>query len=208
MKSLEVFAVQRPSKMRRYEKIVIGFSNNDYAGVLLPHTDALVVMLAIANHRMHRILVDTGSAADILNRSTFDLMKIDQGKLVPARCPLVGFAGEQVMLIGSIELQVTAGTPRKQKIIMVKFLVVDGQSAYNAILDRIALNELKVVTSIPHLCMKFLTNEGVRIVNGDQKAARVFYNASLKGLPKRLLLARRPSQMGNSSHSWRSRPEI
>lgn len=112
------------------------------------------------------------------------------------------------MPIGSIELQVTARTPRKQKIIMVKFLVVEGQSAYNAILSRTFLNELKAVTSIPHLCMKFLTNEGVGIVKGDQKAARVCYNASLKGLPKRLLLARRPSQMGNSNHSWRSRPEI
>jgi hypothetical protein len=44
--------------MRRCEKTIIGFFEDDYAGVLLPHTDALVVTLIIANHKIHRILID------------------------------------------------------------------------------------------------------------------------------------------------------
>jgi hypothetical protein len=42
--------------------------------------------------------------------------------------------------------------------------------------------ELRVVTSISHLCMKFPTDEGVGLVRGEQKVARTCYNASLKGL--------------------------
>jgi hypothetical protein len=30
--------------------MIVGFSEDDYAGVSLPHTDALVVSLTIANH--------------------------------------------------------------------------------------------------------------------------------------------------------------
>ena len=57
--------------------MVIGFSNEDYAGVLLLHTDALVVTLTIANHNVHHILVDNGSSIDILYWSTFK--KLDLG---------------------------------------------------------------------------------------------------------------------------------
>jgi hypothetical protein len=50
---------------------------------------------------------------------------------------------------------------------MAKFLLVDHPSAYNAILGRMALNELKAITSTPHLKMKFPTEEGVGEVKGD-----------------------------------------
>jgi hypothetical protein len=88
--------------------------DDDYAGVSLPHTDALVLSLAIANHKIHRILIDTKSSVDILYKIAFELMKIEWRKIVPARHSLVGFLGEQVFPFGSIELPVMAGTyPRK-----------------------------------------------------------------------------------------------
>jgi hypothetical protein len=46
--------------------MIVGFSDEDYARVSLPHTDALVVLLTIANHQIRRILIDTESSADIL----------------------------------------------------------------------------------------------------------------------------------------------
>jgi hypothetical protein len=55
---------------------------------------------------------------------------------------------------------------------MVKFLLMDRSSAYNAIIGRTTLNELKVVMSSPHLSMKFPTAEGVGVVKGDQVATR------------------------------------
>lgn len=107
-------------------------------------------------------------------------MRIDEGKLIPTKGPLVGFSGEQVLPIGAIELPVMAGTTPQQKTIMVKFLVVDGRSAYNVMLGRLALNGLGAITSTLHLCMKFRTDAGVGIVRGDQKSACVCYNATLK----------------------------
>lgn len=52
-------------------------------------------------------------------------MDISRDKIVLARFPLMGFAGEQVQPFGSIELLVTAREHLRQKTIMVKFLVVD-----------------------------------------------------------------------------------
>jgi hypothetical protein len=90
-------------------------------------------------------------------------MKIPRDKVVPARYHLVGFSGEKVLAMGSIKLSVIAGTYSRQHIIMVKFLFVDRPSAYSAIFGRTALNELKAITSTPHLSMKVSTNEGVGI---------------------------------------------
>jgi hypothetical protein len=94
----------------------------------------------------------------------------------------MGFAGEKVLPIGSIELPVTAGSYLRERVIMVKFLLVDRPLAYNAIFGRTALNKLKDVTSTPHLSMKFSIDEGVMVVKGDQREAQRCYNTSLKNL--------------------------
>jgi hypothetical protein len=51
--------------------------------------------------------------------------KLSRDKVVPARYLMVGFAGEKVLPVGSIELSVTTGTYSRQRIIMVKLLLVD-----------------------------------------------------------------------------------
>ena len=63
---------------------------------------------------------------------------------------------------------------------MVDFLVINQPFAYNVIIDRPALNKLKIGTSTYHLKMKFPTAEGVGEVKGDQVVARKCYNTSLK----------------------------
>jgi hypothetical protein len=192
----EVYSVQKPPKSRKHDPMIVGFSNDDYAGVSLPHTDALVVTLTIANHQTRRILVDTESSADILFKSAFDYMGVPREKVLPVSCHLLGFAGENVLPLESIELPVTAGTYLRQKVIMVRFLIVDKISAYNAIIGRTALNDLKAITSTPHLSMKFPTEEGIRVVKGDQKEARRCYNLSLKSTPRQYNLGEKDKEDG------------
>jgi hypothetical protein len=70
------------------------------------------------------------------------------------------------------------------------------QTPYNAIIGRTALNDLKAVTSTPHLGMKLLTEEGVKVVKGDQKEARRCYNLSLKSTPKQRNLGEKAKEDG------------
>ena len=62
----EVYSLHRPLKTARIESFMLSFSEEDAQGVVMPHDDALVVTLTVANHAIHRILVDNGSSADIL----------------------------------------------------------------------------------------------------------------------------------------------
>ena len=136
--------------------------------------------MTVANHVIHQILVDNGSSADILYWLAFQQMGIDRDRIKPFGSPLVGFGGKQVYLIGIISLPLTVGTALKVSIVMVDFLVVDRLSAYNAIISRPGLNQLRAATSTYHLMMKFPTEERVGKVKGDQLVAKRCYNISMK----------------------------
>jgi len=115
MRNFEVYSVQKSPKLTKCETQIIEFSDDDYAGVSIPHTDTLVLTLDIANDKIRRILIDTRSSTDIQYKIAFEPMKIDQGKIVPTRQSLVGFSREQVFPFGFIELQVMAGTYSRKK---------------------------------------------------------------------------------------------
>ena len=46
--------------------LVLGFSDEDKVGTIQPHDDALVVTLRIGRYDVRRVMVDQGSAADIM----------------------------------------------------------------------------------------------------------------------------------------------
>jgi hypothetical protein len=57
-----VYSLHRPMKAAKMESVVLSFSEEDARGVVMPHDDALVVTVKVANHAIHRILVDNGSS--------------------------------------------------------------------------------------------------------------------------------------------------
>ncbi|GAV60165.1 hypothetical protein CFOL_v3_03696, partial [Cephalotus follicularis] len=122
---------------------VISFSKVDYEGVRLPHDDPVVVTLLVELFTMKRILIDNGSSADILYKHAFDQLRIPVNQLKPVKTPLVGFAGETIHPLGSINLSVVAGTAPRQTQVEMTFLVVDTPSPYNAIVGRPGLNFLE-----------------------------------------------------------------
>ncbi|GFZ10804.1 hypothetical protein Acr_22g0002020 [Actinidia rufa] len=148
----------------------ITFSNEDLRGLHLPHDDALVVSAIVANFNVQRILIDSGSSADILFISVFEKMKVGIDKLHPFHTPLIGFGGNTHPL-GWINLPITLGTELHQTIVWQDFIVVDCPSPYNAILGRPTLGRIKAITSTYHLKMKFPTLTGIGEVKGNQKTA-------------------------------------
>jgi hypothetical protein len=92
-------------------------------------------------------------------------MDISREKVIPTRYPLMGFVEEQVFLVGFIELPVIAGAEIEDYNGQIP--IDRPSSAYKANLGRTALNELKAITSMLHLKMKFSTEHGVKEVKGD-----------------------------------------
>ncbi|KAF8116945.1 hypothetical protein N665_0013s0004 [Sinapis alba] len=111
-------------------------------------------------YRCPKILVDTGSSADILFKSTLERMGIDQSEITKKKIPLVGFLGEATMTLGFINLAVKAVRITK----VIEFLVIDRAVSYNAIVGTPWLNSMRAIPSTFHLCVKFPTPRGIKTI--------------------------------------------
>ena len=74
--------------------------------VIIPHYDALVLTLCINNFDVHRVLVDPGSADDLLHLPTFQHMKVPLDHLSSAIKILSGFNEATTLTVGDIVLSV------------------------------------------------------------------------------------------------------
>ena len=149
------------------------FSKEDARGVKQLYDDHLVIMLMIKEFNTKRILVDNGSSIDIIYLSAFQQLKLDPGRLHLIDFPLVNFSGDKVYPKGIV------GTHPRQLTHQLDFLVVDCPSSYNVIIGRPTLNHWKATTSTYCLKVKFLTENGVVEVKGDQILAKECYRVML-----------------------------
>ncbi|KAL2531484.1 RNase H domain-containing protein [Abeliophyllum distichum] len=167
-----------PGKNERFSQNIT-FNDEDLEGVTCPHHDALVIVADIADFDVKRVLVDNGSAADVMSWEVFLGLKISPSKIKPVTTPLHGFGGATIIPEGTIELPVTLGTYPASVVIMTNFLLVKAPMAYNTIYGRTLLNAARAVVSTYHQVMKYPTSRGVGCVRGDQQASRRCYVDSI-----------------------------
>ncbi|KAL2497920.1 Uncharacterized protein Adt_23470 [Abeliophyllum distichum] len=83
----------------RPKALLISFTEKDEAGIHYPYCDALVVHAIVARNRLGRMLVDDGSAVNILFGSAFDQMDVDH-ELTAISELLFSFMGDRLILRG------------------------------------------------------------------------------------------------------------
>ncbi|XP_073137649.1 uncharacterized protein [Henckelia pumila] len=127
-----------PTSLPMYEIRTIqdglSFSDKDLENPRGAHNDALIISATISNFWVKKILVDSGSSADIIFHDAFVKLGISNAQLTPVNTPLVIFFGEIVEALGEVTLPLSLGSYPKRSTKMVKFLVVKPSSAYNVIL--------------------------------------------------------------------------
>ncbi|XP_064993950.1 uncharacterized protein LOC135630720 [Musa acuminata AAA Group] len=138
------------------------------------HDNALVIMARIANAQVRRIMIDTGSSADVLYLDAFQKLGLTKESLKPICSVLTGFTGDSVSLLGMVTLPLTLGAPPQTKTVM-STLVVDLPAAYNAILGHPTLNKIRAVVSTYHQTVKFPTPAGTGEVWGSPRESRRCY---------------------------------
>ncbi|XP_014493474.1 uncharacterized protein LOC106755772 [Vigna radiata var. radiata] len=108
-------------------------------------------------------------------------MALAEEAITPFHEQIVGFAGERVDTWGYLNLRTRLGTGDQSKEIRVRFLLVEANTSYNALLGHPCLNAFGAIVSTPHLAMKFPSGRGeICTVRADQKTTRQCYTASLK----------------------------
>ncbi|KAL2251409.1 uncharacterized protein LOC105173757 [Sesamum indicum] len=161
--------------------------------------DPMVVKLDIANFTVHKVMIDSGSSADIIFKNVVDKMGLENARLEPVKTPLVGFGGSEMASVGMIKLPVSMGEEPKRKTLMVKFLVVDTPFAYNVTLGRPGLNLFRAVISTYHMKMKFPAENGIGEVASDHKKARPYEVEHMKPSDDYKTMELVPSEQGKTT---------
>ncbi|KFK36506.1 hypothetical protein AALP_AA4G133100 [Arabis alpina] len=154
----------------------ITFDEQDTEGLDQPHNDPLVINLTVYDFNIARVLIDTGSSVDVIFKKTLERMKIDLSIIKGQPKPITGFSGEITMTMGTVRLPVQADNVKK----MVDFTVSDHPTIYNIIMGTPWLNQMQAVPSTYHLCLKFPTPIGVKMIWDNQKESHMCFMAEHK----------------------------
>ncbi|XP_034219224.1 uncharacterized protein LOC117630638 [Prunus dulcis] len=156
---------------------VIGFQKKDLIGLDMPHNDALVISIQIAQAMVDRIHADEGSAANILQLTVIQQMGLET-KINKLARSLTGFNGATTVTVGTIDLDVYS----PPVISLQTFMVINEVSPYNGILGRPWIGKINVITSATHQKIWYpIPGGGVGQINSDQAMAR---KCSAQGLKK------------------------
>ena len=100
----------KPKRTRLEAPLILGFSANDKIGTSQPYDNALVVTFRIDGYDVKRVLVDQGSAVEIMYPDLYKGMNLKPKDLTAYDSPLVSFEGKTITPRG----QVIAHTNRFQ----------------------------------------------------------------------------------------------
>ena len=146
----------------------MGFSDEDKIGTIQPHNDALVITLQIGGYDVKRVMVDQGSAAEIMYPDLYKGLSLRSKDLTPYSSPLVSFEGKVII----------------SKTVEVDFIVVDAYSPYTAIIARPWLHTLGAVSSTLHQKIKYPSGGQIEEILGDQTMARQCMVAAIQHRPE------------------------
>ena len=142
----------------------------------------MVISTIIAKHHIGRILVENGSLVYLIYWNCFEHMSIAHNQLKRVSLHLYNFTRETISVVGSIRLPIIMGFKPQNVTRQTNFMVVKTTSfAYNAILGRPLLNDVRAIVSSCYLLVKFPTPSGIGQVQGDQRQVHTCYVLSTKG---------------------------
>ena len=148
--------------------LVLSFSDVDKQGTIQPYDDALVVTLRIGGYDVERVMIDQGSAVEIMYPDLYKWLGLKTKNLMTYSSLLVSFEGKMVVPKGQIRLLVQAGTD----VVEVDFIVVYTFSPYIAIMGRPWLHSLGAVSSTLHQKVKYPFGDQVLEIVRSQPMAR------------------------------------
>ena len=78
---------QDPKRARVEMPLIMGFSDEDKIGTIQPHDEALVITLRIGGYDVNMVIVDQGSAAEIMYPDLYKGLNLKAEDLTPYSSP-------------------------------------------------------------------------------------------------------------------------
>ena len=157
-----------PKRAKTNFRLTLSFSEENKIRTTQPYDDALLITLRIGDYDVKRVMVDGGSAAEVMYPDLYKGLNLKLKDLMPYSSPLMSFDRKLVIPKGMIRLPIQTGP----EIVEVNFIVVDTYSPYTAIVGRPWLHTLGAIASSLHQKVKFPSGDQVLKIRGCQSTAR------------------------------------
>ena len=129
----------------------LGFSDADLTPAGRKHNKALHISVECKGVTLSHVLVDTGSALNILPKSAFDRLDVEGLVLKPSDIVVRAFDDSKRTVLGELILPVKVGSQTFDS----TFFVMDIRPAYSCLLGRPWIHGAGVVTSTLHQKLKY-----------------------------------------------------
>ena len=148
----------------KWSQTAITFDQSDHpVHIATPGRQALVVDPVVEGTRLTKVLMDGGSGLNILYAEALKGMGIPMSKLSESNMRFHGIIpGKKAESLGQITLDAVFGDEKNFRKEKLTFEVVDFESAYHAILGRLAYARFRARPCYVHLKLKMLGPKGAR----------------------------------------------
>ena len=139
-----------------------------------------MVTLRIGGYDVRRVLVDQGSAVEIMYPDLYKGLNMKSKDLTAYASFLISFDGKTVIPKGQIRLPIQIDS----EVVEVDFIVVDLYSPYTAIMARPWLHALGAISSTLYQKVKYPFEGLVKEILGNQSVARQCMVATILHKPE------------------------
>jgi hypothetical protein len=127
----------------------------------------LLISPTITNVRLYHILIDGGTALNLISLTAFQKLHIPMSGLSPS-CPFSSVSPSSIIPRSSISLPVTFGMPENYCMESVVFDVAEVNLSFNAIISRTTLYQFMAVAHHGYLVPKILSPNGIIKIRRDR----------------------------------------
>ena len=143
----------------------ITFTENEIAPNISGRPKALHITLKCQGYVIAKVLIDGGSAFNVLPYSTLQQLPVDLSTVEPNSIIVKAFDGTQREIMGDISLQLEIGPTT----FMTEFQVMDIEPGYTMLLGRPWIHEAGAVPSTLHQRVKFIVEGKIITIKGEEE---------------------------------------
>ncbi|XP_039687894.1 uncharacterized protein [Medicago truncatula] len=141
----------------------LSFSDEDLPAEGKKHNQALLISVLCRTDSLSNVLIDTGSALNVMPKSTLDQLTYSEALLRPSKVTVRAFDGTRRSVYGEIDLPISVGPHEFQ----VTFQVMEIQASFSCLLGRPWIHDAGAVTSTLHQKLKFVSHGKLIAVSGE-----------------------------------------
>ncbi|KAA3478108.1 RNA-directed DNA polymerase (Reverse transcriptase), Ribonuclease H-like protein [Gossypium australe] len=142
----------------------IFFNNDEIPPGGMGSTKALHIAIRCKGYTLPRVLVDNGSALNVLPLSTLNRLPVDSSHMKMCQNIVRAFDGTERRVMGRIEIPLQIGPNTYE----VDFLVMDIKPSYNCLLGRPWIHSAGAVSSSLHQKLKLVTEGRLVTINAEE----------------------------------------